>query len=85
VLAKRVPQAHAALRLALEAVADWPGGFMREIDAMRDRWSGRGKQTLHRCVGAIEFWSSRPQECSGGDCKIRPSQAPSAPSRNARF
>jgi hypothetical protein len=74
VLAKRVLQAHVALRLGLEAAADWPGGFMQEIDAMRDRCSGRGKQTLQRCVGTIEFWSSRLQECSGGTARLRPAK-----------
>ena len=59
-------EAHVALRLGLEAVADWPVTFMREIDAMRDRRGGNANLTLLRCVGNIEYWLSHLQKGSRG-------------------
>jgi hypothetical protein len=59
-------EAHVALRLGLEAVEDWPEGFHREIDNMRERWGGDARMSLFRCVGAVEFWVDRLQEGSQG-------------------
>lgn len=33
-------------RLGLEAVEDWPNGFHREIDNMRERWGGDARMSL---------------------------------------
>ena len=56
-------EAHVALRFGLETVSDWPGGFHRALDEMRERWPRAGR-SLSTCAGAVEFWLAGLQEGS---------------------